>query len=210
MTKFAGDISTASVPKIENFDLPDDTGDFSSFKELPNDLGAKQPFKLTEVQKQSEIYQKVISGKIKLADTQQKGNFGEIAADICMAEKGYIRLGDNRVTDLDQPGHDGIDGVYWNPWKNPPFVIVDAKYNTAQLAETKDGKQMSVSWIDARLDPAVGKERADEIRMAILEGQVGRYIIRIGKDDDVTASPVFERLDGNGNVVAKGDDLDVA
>ena len=85
--------------------------------------------------------------------------------------KGYKPLNKHRVTSLDDKKggfKTGIDGVYekTNPDGTKTYVIADAKYNTSQLSETNDGKQMSDNWIDKRLDDAVGKEKADEIRDA--------------------------------------------
>lgn len=62
-------------------------------------------------------------------------------------------------------GHQGIDGVYYNPNGNPPYIIAEAKYNKARLGKTKDGKQMNERWIDRRLENAVGEEHIAAIRM---------------------------------------------
>ena len=99
----------------------------------------------------------------KLSD-KELGNLCEMMMDQYYIKLGYKPLHE-RVTSLDDPIHQGIDGVYE---KGGKYVIVDAKYNSAQLHETKDGRQMSDSWIYGnRLDDAVGsKEIADEIREA--------------------------------------------
>lgn len=94
--------------------------------------------------------------------TVEKGNLCEMMMDQYYISKGYTPMHE-RVTSLEDKGHQGIDGVYE---KDGKYVIVDAKYGTAQLGETQDGKQMSAEWIDRRLDDAVGKEKADEIRDA--------------------------------------------
>ena len=94
--------------------------------------------------------------------TQEVGNLCEMMMDQYYINKGYKPLHD-RVTSLDQVGHQGIDGVYE---KDGKYVIADAKYNTAQLQETQDGRQMSENWINNRLDACVGKEKADQIRDA--------------------------------------------
>ena len=94
----------------------------------------------------------------------EKGNLGEMRMDQYFISKGYTPLHRERVTDLNDKGHHGLDGVYE---KDGHYIIADAKYGTAQLNPyTKDGPQMSRSWIDARLDASVGKEKADEIRDA--------------------------------------------
>ena len=94
---------------------------------------------------------------------KELGNLCEMMMDQYYIKLGYKPL-HKRVSSLDDPIHQGIDGVYE---KDGKFVIVDAKYNKAQLHETKDGRQMSENWINNRLDEAVGKEEADEIRDAM-------------------------------------------
>lgn len=102
---------------------------------------------------------------------EELGNLGEMMMDQYYISKGYKPLNKNRVKSLDDKKggfKTGIDGVYekTNPDGTKTYVIADAKYNTSQLSETNDGKQMSDNWIDKRLDDAVGKEKADEIRDA--------------------------------------------
>lgn len=97
------------------------------------------------------------------------GNLGEMMMDQHYISEGYKPLNNNRVISLnDNKGgfKTGIDGVYekTNLDGSKSYVVADAKYNTSQLSETKDGKQMSDNWVDKRLDNAVGKEKADEIR----------------------------------------------
>lgn len=94
---------------------------------------------------------------------KEVGNLCEMMMDQYYIGQGYRPLHE-RVVSLDDPIHQGLDGVYE---KDGSFVIVDAKYNRAQLHETQDGRQMSENWIDRRLDDAVGKEKADEIRDAM-------------------------------------------
>lgn len=100
---------------------------------------------------------------------EELGNLGEMMMDQYYIAKGYTPLNKHRVTSLDDKKEGfktGLDGVYekTNEDGTKNYVIADAKYNTSQLADTNDGKQMSNNWIDKRLDEAVGKEKADEIR----------------------------------------------
>lgn len=102
---------------------------------------------------------------------EELGNLGEMMMDQYYISKGYKPLNKHRVTGLnDKKGgfKTGIDGVYekTNPDGTKSYVVADAKFNTSQLSDTNDGKQMSDNWIDKRLDDAVGKEKADEIRDA--------------------------------------------
>ena len=98
--------------------------------------------------------------------TEEKGNLCEMMMDQYFISLGYTPIQKHRVTDLNDKGHHGIDGVYE---KKGQYIIADAKYGFAKLQETQDGMQMSKEWIDRRLDDAVGKEKADEIRDAYEE-----------------------------------------
>jgi len=76
--------------------------------------------------------------------------------------QGYERISNDRVTGLDDKLSKGIDGVYENANPPPKYVIAEAKYNTAQLSNTKrSGRQMSDKWIDGenRLIEAVGMNK---------------------------------------------------
>ena len=155
-------------------------------------------------QKQDRVIESVENGDVALDSTEKKGNYGEMKVDQDLRERGYERISTDAVTDL-KGGHDGIDGVYHNPDGEPPYLIVDAKYDTAQLnPKTSDGPQMSQGWIDARLDDAVGKEAADEIRMAQLNDEVGCYVGRVAKGGDLTAEVIYDRVDTAGNIVERG------
>lgn len=154
-----------------------------------------------QIDQQDAAIDRVESGETSLDSTQEKGNYGEMKTDQDLREKGCERLSNDMVTDIDNPGHQGIDGVYYNPDGHPQYIIVDAKYGSAQLSETSDGKQMSDNWIDKRLDDAVGKEKADEIRMEKLENpeNVGAYVSHVDESGNVS----YDKLDGNGNVEGK-------
>ena len=153
-------------------------------------------------QKQNQAIESVESGEIVLETNQEKGNYGEMKVDQDLREKGYERISTDAVTDLKDPTHKGIDGVYYNPDGDPPYLIVDAKYDKAKLKdEIGDGRQMSQKWIDARLDDAVGKDVADEIRMAQLNGNVGCYVGKVAKDGDLTAEVIYQQVDEAGEIV---------
>lgn len=152
--------------------------------------------------KQDEQIQKVELWEEKVETTAEKGNFGEMAVDQDLRDKGYERVSDDIVTQLRESGHQGIDGVYHNEIGVPQYIIVESKYGTSELnPNTADGKQMSEKWIDNRLDKAVGKENADEIRMEKLTNpdNVGTYVARV----DQYGVPTYDKLDSNANVVEK-------
>ena len=124
----------------------------------------------------------------------QKGNYGEMKMDIFYDELGYDRISLDRTTDLDAPVHRGIDGVYYNPDGHPPYVIAEAKFGSARLSNTLDGKQMSDSWIDKRLVDAVGEKKADAIilEMMINPDNVQKHLINISTNGDITMKSLDE------------------
>ena len=119
-----------------------------------------------KVEKQNQELDEVETGvkDFDRSNTHETGNYGEMKTDQDLRKKGYERISNDMVTDIDENGHQGLDGVYYNPSGEPQYLIVDAKYGSAQLnPNTKDGKQMSENWIDKRLDKDLGKEKADEV-----------------------------------------------
>ena len=134
-----------------------------------------------------DIIKGVENGEIPLSNNIQKGNYGEMKMDAYFESQGYERISLDRVTDLNAPNHQGIDGVYYNPDGHPPYVIGEAKYGNSRLGNTLDGPQMSDDWIygSNRLLKAVGKEMYDDI---LVEGY-GKQLIHIDKNGvlDVTA-----------------------
>ena len=145
----------------------------------------------------------------KILETSiEKGNYGEEKVDQDLRDKGWDRISLDMVLDSKQKTHtdgdistgrQGIDGVYYNKDGHPPYLIVEAKYGTGQLGMTEDGKQMCDNWIDNRLDKAVGKEKADEIRIASLLDQVGSYLAHIDESGNVT----YDKLDKDADIIEK-------
>lgn len=72
----------------------------------------------------------------------------------------------------------------------PKYIIGEAKYGSSQLSKTKTGKQMSDEWVDSRnrLDNALGREKADEIRMELLLNpeNIESVLVKVGKDGEVS------------------------
>ena len=131
----------------------------------------------------NDIIKGVENGDIPLTNNIQKGNYGEMKMDVYFESQGYERISLDKVTDLDAPTHQGIDGVYYNSDGYPPYVIGEAKYGSSGLGNTRDGMQMSDTWINGsdRLVNAVGKEVADDI---LLEGYE-RTIVNIAPDGTI-------------------------
>ena len=53
--------------------------------------------------------------------------------DVYFKSQGYERIGLDRVTDLNAPTHQGIDGVYYNLDGHPPYIIGEAKYGLSLI-----------------------------------------------------------------------------
>ena len=213
-----GEIKTQEVdsqPKVENpsenFD-PDkrvdlsqsDSVDFSqpSIENSSNYNPDKRIENISDIDRQNKVINEVDTNHLQSElSTKEKGNYGEMKVDQNMRENGYDKISDRMVTELNAPLEKGIDGVYENPEGQPPIAIIDAKYGNAKLGETQDGRQMSASWIDNRLDDAVGKEKADEIRMEKLlnPDNVGSYVGHVDSDGKVT----YDRLDNDAQVIEK-------
>ena len=157
-----------NIDKTDEVENEKDSEDNADLEEECDDKELTEE-EINEKQKAAikEAFERIKNGE-KLTN-QELGNLGEMMMDQYYISKGYKPLNKHRVTSLDDKKagfKTGIDGVYekTNPDGTKSYVIVDAKYNTSQLSETNDGKQMSDNWIDKRLDDAVGKEKADEIR----------------------------------------------
>lgn len=207
------ELSGQNLEKIESPDATDIKSmpeQISERKEISTPLPESTEIvtRQQDIAKQDELSKAFRNGEIEPKDTQEKGNFGEIMTDIHMRVSGYERISKDIVAGLKDAGHQGIDGIYYNPEGHPPYVIVDAKFGSAQLSETADGKQMSAEWIDKRLDAAVGKEKADEIRMEKLMNpeNVGSFVARVDEAGNVT----LDRLDQNANVIEKDVKLNAA
>ena len=107
-----------------------------------------------------------------------------------------------RITDVDEVGHTGIDGVYENASPPPKYVIAESKYGTSDLSQKpKDGPQMSDPWINGseRLDNAVGVDKADAIReeMVLNPDNVQRVLTKVDANGNVSTYT----LDTDGKII---------
>ena len=126
----------------------------------------------------------------------QKGNYGEMKMDDLFESQGYERISTDRVTDLNQATHQGIDGIYYNPDGHPPYIIGEAKYGSSKLSTLADGTpQMSDKWIIDRLEDAVGEEIANDIKMEMIlnPDNVGSSLVHISTDGNIN---ITELIDG--------------
>lgn len=134
-------------------------------------------------QYRDKLLNDVESGKIELKTNKQKGNYGEMKVDKYFEELGYERISLDRVTGLDDPIHQGIDGVYYNPEGTPQYIIAEAKYGSARLGNTVDGLQMSDLWIKGsnRLRKAVGNDLMIDINI----NGYDKWLIRVTNEGNV-------------------------
>ena len=219
-----------SIPAEESADNAEISGKEKDVEKRPEYLERLTAEEIAE--RQNRVIEDVESGKIPLETAAMKGAYGEMKADQAMRENGYQRISKTPVVGLDgeravnasvtdekiAKGTDlahGIDGVYFKEGGHPPYVIADAKYDTARLEEnTKHGKQMSGAWIDANLDKEVGKSKADEIRLEIATENVKNCVCRVAKgglpEDGSEVPVVFERLDKNGNQIREDVNFNVS
>ncbi|MFC3932682.1 hypothetical protein ACVR0S_09515 [Streptococcus dentapri] len=139
---------------------------------------------------QQKVLHQLDTGEVQLSTNLAKGNYGEIVQDEYYRQFGYERISKDMVTSLDSPGHQGIDGVYYNPDGHPPYIISEAKYNTARLSKgLADGTdQMDIDWIDNRLDDAISEEHAIKIRKSMLsgDGDVQSNLFNVKANGDIT------------------------
>ena len=137
----------------------------------------------------ADIIESVENGNTPLKNNMQKGNYGEMKMDAYYEGQGKTSISTDKVTDLNDATHHGIDGVYYNPQKNPPYVIAEAKYGSSKLGMTKDGKQMSDEWITGsnRLENALGGDKAlaDEVF-----ANCDKELVRVAPDGTLTISKI--------------------
>ena len=120
-----------------------------------------------------------------LAGTAQKGVYGEHVSDTYMRAQGHVKLNDGGRLTPPPPGGtargNGLDGVWRHASPPPDYVITEAKYGTAQLAMTQDGRQMSDGWIRGsnRLERATSPKEAIRIRSAMRGGRVEKRLHKI-------------------------------
>lgn len=115
-----------------------------------------------------------------------KAAFGEKTAHEKMLAQGHEPVGNTNGEY--RKGEQGIDGVYKNKTPPPDYIITEAKYDTAKLGNTTDGKQMSDDWVLARnrLEDKVGRIEADNIRQAMEKGNVEKWLINVKPDGTAT------------------------
>ncbi|MCW1929302.1 hypothetical protein [Bhargavaea beijingensis] len=156
-------------------------------------LKGKRHYTAAQIQQRNAI-KSVESGKTKLKDNKQKGNYGEMKMDVHYESQGYNRISLDRVTNLDQKIAKGIDGVYENFTPPPKFIITEAKYNKSRLTTTDTYRQMEDDWVDRNLRTAVGKTKSIEIFREQIRNpdNVEKNLVRIKIDGSITKAKLDE------------------
>ncbi|MBR5313983.1 MAG: hypothetical protein IKU45_01055 [Clostridia bacterium] len=136
--------------------------------------------------------------------TKRIGNYGEMRTSNEMHDKRYFELTRSPLS-LDEKLTHGIDHVFF---KDGVYYICDSKCGPGAHLEamTATGPQLSDTWIDARLDSAIGKAAADKIREKMIfdPESVKRFVSKI----NIGEKTVYESVDENGQICGEGDDLD--
>jgi len=149
--------------------------------------------------RQKAIVYDVETGKVSLEmpnspnDFRRRGNYGEAKQDLYMKGEGNKRISYDPIVDINSPTKTGIDGVYEN--SQGRVTVADAKYNTAQLANTGNGRQMSNQWIEFNLAESVGREKAAEMRAALAldPNSIDRRVGKVNTDGSMNIHEVNDR-----------------
>ena len=135
---------------------------------------------------------------------KRKGNFGEMCTDVDVEKNGPLgrkpevkatRVGCNRIVEINTKLSRGIDAIYRCEPGPPDFIVVESKYGSSDLGNTKDGKQMSDGWLSGskRVDKYFGRtpegkvsQDQQDFEYAWYSGRVQKEISRIDEDGNVT------------------------
>ena len=112
--------------KVEDVSMPNSKGGLDVVDDITDAARKTQKSIIESVENSAE-------GSKGLTNIQ-KGNYGEMKMDDLFESQGYERLSTDRVTDLNQATHQGIDGVYYNPDGHPPYIIGEAKYGSSKFS----------------------------------------------------------------------------
>ena len=127
-----------------------------------------------------------------LKSNKHKGQYGEHTSDAYLHAQRHEKLSDGGILAPLPPvpaRGTGIDSVWKHHAPPPDYIIVEAKYGSSQLGHSKDGKQMSDSWIlgSRRLNRAVDDDDlADDIIRAMGRKRVEKRLHHIASDGTLT------------------------
>lgn len=186
------DISTVDGNPIEGFSTnPDINGDYYDIdgNQLDN------TFKI-----QNNIINTWKGTNIQNGTNLQKGNFGEIASDVALQLKGYTPL-HNRITDINNPTHLGIDAVFKTTVGGvTKYYIVEAKWGNKSTDNNTVPRQMSDAWINGRLQGHT-RTRLQEAVGDATAATIGTSYIRLLANVDANGNVKYTMLDSNGQTI---------
>lgn len=164
---------------------------------MEHHIGPNTPVKKSThtLDDQRDALEKVKKGEIDLeanGNTIRKGNFGEMAVDDDMVNKGFTPIHE-RITDIDKPLEQGIDGIFE---KDGKYYIVESKFGSSKLAKgLADGTdQMDSRWIRDRINSS--NTIPNDVKLDILDSYVP-VVARVNKSGGIT----YKKLNDSGRVV---------
>jgi len=133
------------------------------------------------------------------ATNKRKGNFGEMASDLDLGEKGYIPL-HTRIDNIDASGHNGIDAVME---KNGQYFIVESKFSSTTTPSLNPAnpstdlpKKMSDAWINQRDYERLRDILNPNVANDIIDSGYTRVLATHGPN----GNKIYKLVDANGNI----------
>ncbi|MCI6641346.1 MULTISPECIES: hypothetical protein [Campylobacter] len=178
----------------------------------PNELLAKsRELGISDVQKEGmhfandtlkERIEKDLPEASKWEIDKVKGDISEKTMDEYFKRTGWEKI-------EGEVGCNGIDGLYVKRDKDENItdvLVVESKYNTSRLGNTKNGEQMSKEWIEAKISE-LRKKDYENSDYAQIEEKVsnGEYRARIWRMKEIDGNLQIEisKVDSSGNEVSQ-------
>ncbi len=178
----------------------------------PNELLSKsRELGISDVQKEGmhfandtlkERIEKDLPEASKWEIDKVKGDISEKTMDEYFKRTGWEKI-------EGEVGCNGIDGLYVKRDKDgniTDVLVVESKYNTSRLGNTKNGEQMSKEWIEAKISELRKKdpENSDcaQIEEKVLNGEYRARIWRM-KEIDGNLQIEISKVDSSGNEVSQ-------
>ncbi|SIS37955.1 hypothetical protein SAMN05421768_10636 [Chryseobacterium joostei] len=199
-----GDDENSTRAEVQDVEGPRQEGEYGAFEGDP--ISQSQRNEIAGVE-DGTIPLEGYEGH-KRGNHTRKGNYGEMKMDQHFegindinGQPAELTPLHERISNIDETGHQGIDGVYENASPPPQYIIAESKYGSSDLSKnTKDGPQMGDNWIlgGDRLENAVGTDKADDIRFELENnpGNVQRVLTKVDANGNVTTYTI----DSSGNV----------
>ncbi|WP_419699017.1 PAAR-like protein [Mucilaginibacter sp. NFX135] len=141
----------------------------------------------------------VENGKLSLvrpnsaSDYRRQGNYGEMKDNVYHRQQGYRDVrSEHPLINIDKPTASGIDGAYA---KGNELKITDTKYNTATIANTNNGRELSARWTRNHIDNNGAINPADEEAFARANnnGTLTREVTKVRPDGTMSSETMNDR-----------------